>query len=122
MQPTTSPALYERGILLHTGEINKDKINLISGATTDTFIETLWEVSGHNADTLNRLYSILSDLHEQEREDDMMEILRLLYDALDMDIPDDIALLAEHPEARNYYLFELLLDIDDLVPQLLSEV
>jgi hypothetical protein len=36
-------ALTDKGIMLPFGQIRKDKINLVSGAVTLLFAETVWE-------------------------------------------------------------------------------
>ena len=38
--------LLGRGILLPTGEISKDKINLVAGAITQPFAEMVWATTG----------------------------------------------------------------------------
>ena len=39
---TTSNTLTARGIILQSGEISKDKINLVAGAITQPFAEMVW--------------------------------------------------------------------------------
>ena len=48
--------LIDKGVLRPSGEIVKDKINLISGAHTPPFVEMLWTVTNGDTDTTNRLY------------------------------------------------------------------
>ncbi len=51
----------------------------------------------------------------------MMAVLRILYDVSGLQFPEDIQLLAEHPEARQYFLFSFLLDMEDCVQQFMSD-
>lgn len=44
--------LCKQGILLESGEICRDKINLISGAVTAPLIEILWTFSGKDKCTI----------------------------------------------------------------------
>ena len=60
--------LIDKGVLRPSGEIVKDKINLISGAHTPPFVEMLWTVTNGDTDTTNRLYNILTGLYQDGRE------------------------------------------------------
>lgn len=95
--------LIDKGVLRPSGEIVKDKINLISGAHTPPFVEMLWTVTNGDTDTTNRLYNILTGLYQDGRESEMLEVLRTLYGVLGLPFPEDVEQLAGHPEARGYY-------------------
>ena len=41
-----SSILLDKGIILSSGEINKDKINLVAGAITQPFAEMVWVTTG----------------------------------------------------------------------------
>ena len=62
---TTSNTLTARGIILQSGEISKDKINLVAGAITQPFAEMVWVTTGGDMDTINRLTDTLSSLPRQ---------------------------------------------------------
>lgn len=47
--------LLDKGIILPSGEINKDKINLVAGAITQPFAEMVWVTTGGDMETINRL-------------------------------------------------------------------
>ena len=107
--------LIDKGILRPSGEVCKDKINLISGAHTPPFVEMLWTVTNGDTDTTDRVYTLLTGLYQEGRETEMLEVLRTLYGVLGLMFPEDVELLAEHPEARGYFLFSFLLDYDDVI-------
>lgn len=44
-------ALIDKGIVLPSGEIGRDKINLLSGAYTPPLVEMLWTVTGGDTET-----------------------------------------------------------------------
>ena len=113
--------LIDKGVLRPSGEIVKDKINLISGAHTPPFVEMLWTVTNGDTDTTNRLYNILTGLYQDGRESEMLEVLRTLYGVLGLMFPSDVELLAEHPEARGYFLFSFLLDYEDIIEDYKAE-
>ncbi|MBC2581306.1 hypothetical protein [Clostridium sp. DJ247] len=113
--------LIDKGILLPSGEIGKDKINLIAGAITQPFMEMLWTVTNGETETTDRIFSVLSGLFDNGREAEMMEVLRLLYGVLGLPFPEDVELLAGHTEARSYFLFSFLLDYDDIIQDYMAE-
>lgn len=113
-------ALLDKGIILPSGEISKDKINLLAGAYVPPFVEMVWTVTGGEQETLDRIYSVLSGLYNDGRETEMLEVLRLLYGVLGLPFPEDVELLAEHQAARSYFLFSFLLDYDDVGQDLIA--
>lgn len=108
-------SLITANIISPSGEVSKDKINLLAGAHTPPFVEMLWTVTGGDTDTTDRVYTLLSDLYQEGRETEMLEVLRTLYGVLGLAFPDDVEQLAGHPEARSYFLFSFLLDYDDVM-------
>jgi len=114
-------ALINKGILTSKNEISQDKINLISGAMTAPLLETIWTFSGYNSDAINRISNILTQLYSENRENEMLDILRILYGVAGMEFPEDVDLLSTHPEARQYFLFSFLLDIEDCMQDFMAE-
>lgn len=51
--------LLSKGIILQSGEISKDKINLVAGAITQPFAEMVWVTTDGDMETVNRLTDIL---------------------------------------------------------------
>lgn len=51
----------------------------------------------------------------------MLAILRVLYDVVGMEFPEEVELLASHSEARQYFLFSFLLDMEDCMQDFMSE-
>ena len=51
----------------------------------------------------------------------MMEILQILYDVVGMEFSEDIEHLGVHPEARQYFLFSFLLDMEDCIQNFIDE-
>ena len=55
--------LTNNGIILQSGEISKDKINLIAGAMTLPFAEMVWIVTNGDMETMNRLTEIITSMN-----------------------------------------------------------
>lgn len=51
--------LLDKGIILPSGAISKDKINLVAGAITQPFAEMVWVTTGGDMETINRLTDVL---------------------------------------------------------------
>jgi hypothetical protein len=104
--------LYDKGILLPSGEISRNKINLISGAMTAPFVETIWTFSENDGQAIERISAVLNHMYQKGQEAEMMAILRILFDVLGLQFPEDAELMIKHPEARQYFLFSFLLDME----------
>lgn len=114
----TQRALSERGILLPNGAISQDKINLISGMIVAPLLETLFIFAGKEVSVIDRAFGLLNDLYNEGRETEMLAILRILHDITGLQFSEDVELLKNHSEARRYFLFSLLLDMDDVLQSL----
>lgn len=71
--------------------------------------------------SLERISATLNHLYHNDNEAEMMAVLRIIYDVSGVQFPDDNELIAEHPEARKYFLFSFLLDMEECVQEFMSE-
>ena len=118
---TNLSLLYDKGILLPSGKICKNKINLISGAMTALLVEAIWTFTDNDAEAMERISATLNHLYHNDHEVEMIAVLRILYDVSGLQFPEDVELLAEHPEARQYFLFSFLQDMEDCMQEFMSE-
>lgn len=107
--------IVSKGIISQSGEICQDKINLISGTVTPPLFEALFTLSGNDVGTMSRVSAIFTHLYGEGREVEMLAVLRILYDVAGLQFPEDVGLLAGHSEARHYFLYSFLLDMDDVL-------
>lgn len=84
-------------------------------------LETVWTFSGYDAGIMDRITAVFTHLYSEGRESEMLDILRILYGVAGMEFPEDVDLLATHPEARRYFLFSFLLDMDDCMQDFMAE-
>lgn len=113
--------LRDKGILLESGEICQDKINLISGAVTAPLVEMLWTFSGNDKCSMERISALFTHLYEKGHEAEMISVLRILFDVLGLQFPEDVECLGVHPAARQYFLFSFLLDMEDCIMDFMDE-
>jgi len=88
---------------------------------TAPLIETIWTFSGYDTEAMERVSAIFTNLYHEGREAEMMAVLRILYDLSGLQFPEDVELLATHPEARQYFLISFLLDMEDCMQGLMAE-
>lgn len=65
--------------------------------------------------------AIFTRLFNESRETEMMDILHILYDVLGLQLSGDVELTIGHPEARQYFLFSFLLDLEDCMHGFINE-
>ena len=118
---TTRSLLLNKGIILQSGAICQDKISLISGAMTAPLLETIWAFTDHDTGAMERIFAVFTHLYSENQEAEMISILRILYDLSGLKFPEDVELLASHPEARQYFLFSFLLDMEDCMQDFISD-
>jgi hypothetical protein len=118
---TNLDTLKKSGVIMPDNRISQNKINLISGAVTQPFVENVWVTTNGDSETIKRMTDIFTDLFHAGRGTEMLDILRLLYGVLGLQFPQDVEQLSLHPETRQYFLFSFLLDLDDLLQDYLME-
>jgi hypothetical protein len=72
-------------------------------------------------DTLNRMRDILINLFDDGRDQELIDVLRLIYGILGYKYPEDVKQIAQHSESRHYFLFSFMLDFDDVLLDYTSE-
>ena len=113
--------LLDQGVLLPDGSASKDKLNLLSGAHTSEFVEALWITSDCDGCTMQHIYALLAKLYSEGKYEELLDVIRRLYNTVEMEVPDSIAALCSHREALRYFLFEFLLDFEDMAQELMDE-
>ena len=94
---------------------DKNRINAISGSTTPLLIDTIWEMSDHDGETLLQFITLLTTLYEQSQYETMISIIRFTHGIMGLKMPAPVEQLVLSPEALQFYLQEFLLDIDDII-------
>ena len=74
--------LLDKGIILPSGEISKDKVNLVTGAITQPFAEMVWVTTGGDMETVNRLTDVLVTMNTPADRGKLFKIIKMLYGLL----------------------------------------
>jgi hypothetical protein len=113
--------LISHGIINQSGTINKDKINLVSGTVTPPFAEMAWLSSGGDAETINRLTSILLSMNTSEERASLFRLIQMLYGLLGLKLPTEISLMAGNDEILEYFLHSFVIDFGEIMGEYLIE-
>jgi len=113
--------LIDRGIILQSGEICKDKINLISGSITLPFTETLWIMTNGDMDTINRLTEILISMNTPADRGKLFKIIKMLYGLMGLRFSDEAAHIPTNKDALEYFIFSFILDFGEIIKEYLIE-
>jgi hypothetical protein len=109
--------LISHGIVSPSGTINKDKINLVSGAVTPPFAEMVWLSSGGDAETINRLTSVLTSMNTPNERAALFRLIQMLYGLLGLKLPKEASLMAGNDETLEYFLFSFICDFGEIMQE-----
>ena len=65
--------LIKKGILSPSGKIQKDKINLVSGAIVKPFAEMIWVTTDGDMDAINRLTHLFLQMNTPKERDRLFQ-------------------------------------------------
>lgn len=81
--------LLDKGIILPSGEISKDKVNLVTGAITQPFAEMVWVTTGGDMETINRLTDILVSMNTPADRGKLFKIIKMLYGLMGLQFSEE---------------------------------
>jgi len=112
----------DKGIITPSGEICKDKINLVAGAITQPFAETVWITTNGDKETINRLTIIFLDMSKTPADrGKLFKIIQMLYALMGVKFSDEATLMSAHPQALDYFLFSFIADFGEIIKDYLVE-
>lgn len=113
--------LLDKGIMLPTGEINKDKINLVAGAITQPLAEMVWITTGGDMETINRLTDILVTMNTPADRGKLFKIIRLLYGLMGLPFSEEAEPMGAAPDVLEYFLFSLTADFGEAMQDIIAD-
>lgn len=99
--------LLDKGIILPSGEISKDKVNLVTGAITQPFAEMVWVTTGGDMETVNRLTDILVTMNTPADRGKLFKIIKMLYGLMGLPFSEEPSLWTQTPPFWNTSFFPL---------------
>ena len=113
--------LITKGIIYPSGDICKNKINLITGAMVLPFAEMVWVSSAGDMDTLNRLTGVFVTMNTPADRGKLFKIIRALYGLLGLQFSDEAAQIPTHKQALEYFIFSFITDFGEISKEYIIE-
>ena len=113
--------LLDKGIITHSGEICKSKINSISGAITQPFAEMVWVTTGGDMETINRLTDILVTMNTPADRGKLFKIIKLLYGLMGLQFSDEAEPMDADPVVLEYFIFSFTADFGEIIKDYIAE-
>ena len=114
--------LLDRGIILSSGEISKDKINLVAGAITQPFAEMVWVTTGGDMETINRLTDILVSMNTPADRGKLFKIIKMLYGLMGLQFSEEAEPMGADPAVLEYFIFSFTADFGEIIKDYIAEI
>ena len=102
--------LLDKGIITPSGEISKDKINLVAGAITQPFAEMVWVTTGGDMETINRLTDVLVSMNTPADRGKLFKIIKMLYGLMGLPFSEEAEPMDAAPDVLEYFIFSFTAD------------
>ena len=113
--------LLEKGLVLPSGQINKNRINLVSGAITQPFAEMIWVTTDGDMDAINRLTHLFLQMNTPKERDRLFQLIQVLYALLGLQFSEEAIPMGSDPDVLDYFLFSFLADFGEIIKDYLLE-
>ena len=114
--------LISKGIIKSSGEIDKDKINLVAGAITQPFAEMVWVTTGGDIETINRLTDILVSMNTPDDRRKLFKIIKMLYGLMGLQFSEEAEPMDADPEVLEYFIFSFTVDFGEIIKDYIAEM
>lgn len=121
MSKTIDP-LISKGIIKSSGEIDKDKINLVAGAITQPFAEMVWVTTGGDMETINRFTDILVSMNTPADRRKLFKIIKMLYGLMGLQFSEEAEPMDADPEVLEYFIFSFTADFGEIIKDYIAEM
>ena len=113
--------LLDKGIILPSGEISKDKVNLVTGAITQPFAEMVWVTTGGDMETVNRLTDVLVTMNTPADRGKLFKIIKMLYGLMGLPFSEEAEPMDADPAVLEYFIFSFTADFGEVIQDLIAE-
>ncbi|MCQ5089491.1 hypothetical protein [Ruthenibacterium lactatiformans] len=113
--------LLRKGIILPSGAIGKDKINLVAGAITQPFAEMIWVTTGGDMETINRLTDVLVSMNTPADRGKLFKIIKMLYGLLGLQFSEEADPMDQDPAVLDYFIFSFTADFGEIIRDYIAE-
>ena len=113
--------LISNGIIQLSGDISKDKINLIAGAMTQPFAEMVWVTTDGDMETINRLTEMLVSMNTPRDHKRLFKNIQMLYGLMGLQFSDEAVNIPNHKAALEYFIFSFIADFGEIIKDYVAE-
>lgn len=113
--------LLDKGIITPSGEISKDKINLVAGAITQPFAEMVWVTTGGDMETINRLTDVLVSMNTPADRGKLFKIIKMLYGLMGLPFSEEAEPMDAAPDVLEYFIFSFTADFGEIIKDYIAE-
>ena len=113
--------LIAKGITKQSGEVNKNKVNLVAGAITQPFAEMVWLTTGGDMETVNRLTDILVTMNTPADRGKLFKIIKLLYGLMGLPFSEEAEPMDADPDVLDYFIFSFTADFGEIIKDYIAE-
>ena len=113
--------LLDKGIITPSGEISKDKINLVAGAITQPFAEMVWVTTGGDMETINRLTDVLVSMNTPADRGKLFKIIKMLYGLMGLPVSEEAEPMDAAPDVLEYFIFSFTADFGEIIKDYIAE-
>ena len=114
--------LISKGIIKPSGEIGKDKINLVAGEITQPFAEMVWVTTGGDMETINRLTDILVTMNTPADRGKLFKIIKMLYGLMGLQFSEEAEPMGADPAVLEYFIFSFTADFGEIIKDYIAEI
>ena len=100
--------LLDKGIILSSGEISKDKINLVA--------------TGGDMETINRLTDILVSMNTPADRGKLFKIIKMLYGLMGLQFSEEAEPMGADPAVLEYFIFSFTADFGEIIKDYIAEI
>ena len=113
--------LLDKGIITPSGEISKDKINLVAGTITQPFAEMVWVTTGGDMETINRLTDVLVSMNTPADQGKLFKIIKMLYGLMGLPFSEEAEPMDAVPDVLEYFIFSFTADFGEIIKDYIAE-
>lgn len=113
--------LLDKGIILPSGEISKDKVNLVAGAITQSFAEMVWVTTGGDMETVNRLTDVLVTMNTPTDREKLFKIIKMLFGLMGLPFSEEAEPMDAEPDILEYFIFSFTADFGEVMQDLIAD-
>ncbi len=95
----------------------KEAANIISGTIATPFCVQYLAVSEQAASNAHSLNVLVKSLYERQMYNELLLLLKMLYDLIGMEFPEELAEAAKDPQNHSDLLGHIILDYDEILTE-----